>query len=341
MNVQELENRNKVLERRWKIVLVLAVIFVVTRPIALYIVNNLINKAEKSSQCHTDFEYLNPDTICEPPTIKKTGYAETQNAITNYINQEISKGNITEAGLYFRDLEDGPVWGVNELAEFAPASLLKLPLALVYLSQAERDPQILQQKLSFPNNPAWGNIAQSYQPSESAQPNQSYTVEELLMYMLKYSDNNAYGTLQIYLEETGREQLINQTFLELGIVAPDDIYEEVVTVRRYASIFRALYNSSFINPELSEKVLAWLGESDFDRGLDANIPKEVKIANKFGERFLPDGSKQLHDCGIIYYPDNPYLICIMTSGRDFDKLVEVISHISREIYDEVDSRKIE
>jgi beta-lactamase class A len=342
MNIQEIQERNKKLERRWKIVLVIAVLFVLTRPVALYIVNNLIDKAaEEGARCDTDYVYLNESTICEPPSIKKTGYAKTQDELTKYINDEIAAGNLSGASIYFRDLEDGPVWGVNELAEFAPASLLKLPLALVYLSQAERDPKVLEQKLSFPENPPWERYVQSYSPSRSAQPNQSYTVEELLVYMLKYSDNNAYGTLQTYLEETGQEQLIRQTFLELGILAPEGIYDEVVSVRRYASIYRALFNSSFINPDLSEKVLAWLADSDFDRGLDAKLPRELKIANKFGERSLPDGTKQLHDCGIVYYPENPYLICVMTKGVDFDKQLNVINHISEEIYKEVDSRKLE
>jgi hypothetical protein len=159
--------------------------------------------------------------------------------------------------------------------------------------------------------------------------------------MLKYSDNNAYAVLQSYLVETGQEDLIKQTFLELGIIAPTDLYDEVVTVRRYASIYRALYNLSFLNAELSDKVLAWLVESNFKVGLESGVPEGTKIANKFGERLLPDGSKQLHDCGIVYYPENPYLVCIMTAGQDYDVLAGIIAHVSKEIHQEVDSRKLD
>lgn len=70
------------------------------------------------------------------------------------------------------------------------------------------------------------------------------------------------------------------------------------------------------------------------------IPSDVKVAHKFGERYYGD-IKQLHDCGVIYYPENPYLLCVMTIGKDFEDLAEVISHVSDVVYREVDSRKLD
>jgi len=70
------------------------------------------------------------------------------------------------------------------------------------------------------------------------------------------------------------------------------------------------------------------------------VPKEVRVAHKFGELGLPNGEKQLHDCGIIYYPGNPYLLCVMSKGKDSQKLSGIIQTISSMVYKEVDSRKI-
>jgi hypothetical protein len=68
----------------------------------------------------------------------------------------------------------------------------------------------------------------------------------------------------------------------------------------------------------------------------ANIP----VAHKFGERTgFAGGVKQLHDCGIVYYPKNPYLLCIMTRGTDFTKLESTIAAVSKMVYQEFDSRK--
>jgi beta-lactamase class A len=112
-------------------------------------------------------------------------------------------------------------------------------------------------------------------------------------------------------------------------------------VKGYSSIFRLLYNSSFLDTENSEKLLATLSESSFNQGLRQGVPENIKISHKFGEREITKtGEKQLHDCGIIYYPTNPYLLCVMTKGKDFKELTRIIGHISSEVYKEFDSRKI-
>jgi hypothetical protein len=55
---------------------------------------------------------------------------------------------------------------------------------------------------------------------------------------------------------------------------------------------------------------------------------------------LPDGSKQLLDCGIIYYPNNPYILCVMTEGTEWGKMEEVISNVSKMVYEEVKAREL-
>lgn len=70
------------------------------------------------------------------------------------------------------------------------------------------------------------------------------------------------------------------------------------------------------------------------------MPASVKVAHKFGERLLEDSTRQLHDCGIVYYPENPYLICIMTHGNVYENLEKTIQDISKMVYKEVDSRRL-
>ncbi len=292
-----------------------------------------------NAPCVSDFVLINADVVCgKPAVIKKTGYAGTQDKITAFIEAERSAGRVMDVSVYFRDLVNGPVFGINELADFTPASLIKLPLALVYIITAEKESELLNQKLSFSTSTS--SFAQFFPPSKTIEANQPYTVEELLRRMLAYSDNNAYELLGAHLEKSGQEYLIKEIFLEMGLISSGDAYDEGISVRRYASIFRALYNASYVGPELSEKVLGWLAQSEFNPGLVGGVPEGVKIAHKFGERLFPDGVKQLHDCGIIYYPGNPYLLCVMTRGNNYDELASVISRISKEVYEEVNSRRL-
>jgi beta-lactamase class A len=277
--------------------------------------------------------------VCgKPAVIEKTGYAQTQDEIQTFIEAERSAGRVSDVSVYFRDLENGPIFGIDENADFTPASLLKLPLALFYVVTAENNSELLKQKLSFSESQE--TFTQSFAPSEEIKVNQPYTIEELLMHMLANSDNKAYELLQTHLDASGWSQLVKETYLEMGLITSSDRYTADLTVRRYASLFRGLYNASYVGPELSDKVLGWLAQSKFTLGLAGGVPEGVKIAHKFGERSFPNGTKQLHDCGIIYYPDNPYLLCIMTRGNNYDELASVIRTISKDVYEEVNSRRI-
>jgi len=86
--------------------------------------------------------------------------------------------------------------------------------------------------------------------------------------------------------------------------------------------------------------LEFLSQVEFKEGIVAGVPRDVVVSHKFGERGTADSNTlQLHDCGIVYYPSNPYLLCVMTRGSDFEKLKEVIKTISATIYREIKKNK--
>lgn len=291
-------------------------------------------------KCHARYPLINKDIACgNKPVLEKTGYAGTQLVVQKFIETEKTAGKITGASVYFRDLENGPVFGVNELDDFIPASLLKLPVALAFLSEAERNPALLSKRLVYPGRQTTEGLMQLYRPTKTLETGAAYDVKTLLEYMLIYSDNAAYEVLENY-QYAERPGNIEETYLELGVIAPQEFSDKVISVRRYASLFRVLYNASYLNADLCELLLSWLAESDFDLGLTAGVPANVAVANKFGERTLEDGTTQLHDCGIVYYPGNPYLLCVMTSGTQNSDLASVISTISRTVYVAVHSRSI-
>lgn len=292
----------------------------------------------KKHHCESSARFINKDFVCNSkPVVDKKGYAKIQSEIEEFVEGEKQQNRADHVSVYFRDLINGPVFGIGEYEDFAPASLLKLPLALVYMVLAEENPDIFSESLLFTKSDV--RFVREFGQNE-LESGVSYTIEDLLSFMIVRSDNDAYLLLYDYLTNTYGEKIIYDTYLELGILAPQDMYDEIISVRRYGSLFRALYNVSLVNEELSEKLLSWLAQSTFAGGLQSAVPPHISIAHKFGERGLRDGSKQLHDCGIVYYPDNPYLLCIMTQGKNFDDLVKVISHISKLIYQEFDSRRL-
>ncbi len=290
-----------------------------------------------------NYKYLNPlinsfDNI----SVNKKNYTAFKTDLNSYILENKNRGNIDSVSMYFRDLQYGPTFGIDEYARFSPASLLKLPLMIAYLELYETDKDILDVKIFFEGYKS--DLNQSIPPKESAKEGIHYSISELINYIMKYSDNNAYYALLAYLEKISPNlQILRDTFFDLGITNPQSTLEETITVKSYASIFTQLFNASyFSNKETSELALNYLVDTDFKEGLVAGVPESIQIAHKFGERFdEKSGLKQLHDCGIVYYPNNPYLICIMTRGKDMEKLKKVISEISAMTYKEFDSRKID
>ena len=215
---------------------------------------------------------------------------------------------------------------------------------MTYLKLAEDRPELLETKLVFNVVGPMPTPVQVFAPKENLVEGEPYSVYELLRRMIVYSDNRATEVLLNYLGQVlskSGEGYIRETVYNLGVVSVNGSNEEFVTVKSYASIFVQLYHASYLNKEMSEKALELLAQSEFKPGLRGGLPEGIALAHKFGERTYPGThERQLHDCGIIYYPDNPYLLCVMTRGNDFDKLAEIIQAISRMVYEEVGSRRI-
>src|SRR3989344_2167881 len=70
---------------------------------------------ERAEACGKKYSFINAGVVCgKPAVIKKTGYAETQANIEAFIEEKRAENKITEAAVYFRDLKNGPVFGINE-----------------------------------------------------------------------------------------------------------------------------------------------------------------------------------------------------------------------------------
>ena len=251
--------------------------------------------------------------------------------IEKTISRLIKEGVISTASYYFRDLNNGPWIGINEKELFFPSSLLKMPLMMSILKYAESVPSFLEKKLAYQGEDLIAD--QFYKPKERIVSGRAYSVAELIERAIIYSDNNA----AFLLSENLPTKMLYDPYAEIGLNLPDNNNEGAMSVKSYSSFFRLLFNASYLSREFSEAALSILSRSAYDHGLKKSLPEGVVVASKFGER-LSGAEKQLHDCGIVYYTGKPYLICIMTRGKDFAKLAETIAEISAETYRQVDAR---
>ncbi|MCR4329630.1 MAG: class A beta-lactamase-related serine hydrolase [Candidatus Roizmanbacteria bacterium] len=276
--------------------------------------------------------FTSPLLECEPENASSLlSVLSVKNNVQKVIDKQIKTSGVIRVGVYFRDMNNGPWFGINKDVDFAPASMLKVPILMYYLKKAETNPSILNTVYAV--KVADEGVSPNFKPTFAVKNNEVLTVKQLLDYMILYSDNNAKNTLLEHLDDVKYTNMLKEIGVEIAS-NPDGT--NFMTVQEYASFFRVLYNASYIDKDSSEKALTLLSKTDFKSGLVAGIPKSVPIAHKFGERRYTDmyGNvvTQLHDCGIVYYPNKPYLICIMTQGSDFPSLKKTIQEVSTAVY---------
>jgi beta-lactamase class A len=100
-----------------------------------------------------------------------------------------------------------------------------------------------------------------------------------------------------------------------------------------------------LSEDMSEKALRYLSKSSFRLGMAAGIPPNVDIASKHGERKISvttngeeEDLSQLHEFGIIYHPNRPFLLGIMVRGDNVAQMTTILRDVTRLVYEEVDKQ---
>jgi len=223
---------------------------------------------------------------------------------------------------YFDYLPTGTTIGVNEDSEFTAASLLKVPVVMAYFHKKERlgitaDPTVSIQQSEL--NSKYGDL---YKKGAGAQINLGDAVKAAL----QQSDNTA----SLILADQISDDDFMYVYEGLDIQPATEDKNPIITADRYVSILRALYYSSILNSDDSEYILDLMSKSEFHDMLPSGVPSDVPVAHKIG--LIDD---QIYsDCGIIYAPQRPYVLCII-SKSDRATAVNRMHDISEAIYDYV------
>lgn len=279
--------------------------------------------------------YINPLLACDvaDDVINNPELIPFKQKLERFLTAQMDKHWASKVGVYFRELNDGYWFTIGDTEKFIPASMRKVPLMIALLKQAENDHGLLEQPVKFDLTNDY-NLNQNIRPSQALVFGNMYTVKDLIYRMIVYSDNNAFTYLTKVVDPIQLDKVYSNLRLQNPRVATDDGFQSVQT---YESFFRILYNASYVSRPSSQWALDVLSKSEFRTGLVAGVPAGIKVAHKFGEKSdASEGTVQLHDCGIVYYPKHPYLLCVMSKGTDFQLLDDVIANVSRITFSEVD-----
>lgn len=281
------------------------------------------------------YGFVNPLLVCSRDTPSQ--YDEAMNhVLQTAVAREVSAGDINTASVYYRNFTSNSWTSLNDGEKYYPASLGKVPLMIAYFALEEADNNPVLEKQLFYAGSQDANAQQEIKPVNPILPGHAYSVGALINTMIKDSDNNATELLFANIDT----DYIKSVFADLNVpyLAPNMPPENFMTVSDFAFFFRVLYNGTYISHVDSEKALQILSESTFDKGLAAGVPSGTKVAHKFGlVSVAPDGkdvaSRELHDCGIVYAGESPYLLCVMTkSSGSLQNTESAIASISSAVY---------
>lgn len=262
-----------------------------------------------------------------------TEYAHLERTLREKIALLKTDRKIYSASVYFRDMESGHWTGVNEEELYSPASLYKVGLMIAVFKKSENDPKFLDKEIVFSGTR--NSEKPDYPPMEVGK---AYSVHELVDRLITISDNDAKDLL---CDKVGIEA-VSSVFADLRLDEPAlSETSDSMSARTYSRFFRALYNATYLSRTMSEYALGLLSRVEFKSGIINGLPPEARtltVAHKFGYRVFTDPldavTEELHDCGIVYIPNRPYFICIMTKGFEQTDLFDAIQALSQIAYGE-------
>lgn len=278
-----------------------------------------------------EYTLIGPLLDCRFTSPEMTALKQKINA---FIDGQKSKGNANSVTVYLKSLNSGEWLTVNPEVKYSAASIIKVPHMIGLMRQAQKNLASMYQEIEFKkaHSDAIPEIL-----DEEIVVGEKYTILDLIRRMIVYSDNQAAGLL--FSTVAGEDKIWGRLFFELGMANMQEVMntENSIRAEEVALFFNILYNSTYLNRDLSELSLEILAHSRFKQGIRAGVDESIIVASKFGERKYYDVA-QLHDVGIVYYDENPYLLCIMTRGDDYEKLKLSLSGISEIVFQNMKAR---
>ena len=287
----------------------------------------------------TNYRLIDPLLACNSREATTGRYKELDDILKRVVVDAIKSNQASDVSVYFQEYPSGRWVGLDQDHRYDPASLLKIVLMISYLKDEELHPGSLQKRYTFTPELMQMNTSIPFDSTTSLKVGKEYSAEELIHAMIVDSDN---GAKDILLGRANSPTL-DQVYKDLKIPAPNDNGPAyTISPKEYSLFFRILYNATYLNRANSEKAMSYLAKAIYPYGLVAGVPASTTVAHKYGEHVNASAegkisSVELHDCGIIYGPNLPYFLCVMTSGPSISGLQSTIQDISSAVYQSLDT----
>mgnify|MGYP005851830219 FL=1 len=221
-------------------------------------------------------------------------------------------------GLYIVHLDSGYSFGVNENEIFQAASLIKLPVMSTMYKRYDTKNLDLDERYVLKDSDKVAGSGSFFNKPGGYQ----ITYRNLLLLMGKQSDNTAFKIARTLLGD----DFIQREIDTIGMVSTD-LKKNETTPKDIGIFFEELWKGNIVSPRARDDILDSLTDTIYEDWLAAGIPKEVRVAHKFGREV-----HVINDAGIVF-SKNPYVVVIMSKGILEKEADEIIPKIARIIYE--------
>lgn len=226
--------------------------------------------------------------------------------------------------VYIEDLKTGMWWGMGEKEAYEAWSLLKVSTLVALLKKAEREQIFLDENVVL--TPDELRHESQYVGNE-ASGFKAFSIKELAERMIEDSDDAA--AIAICKKLTFDEFQECFRAMAMPLATPPNTLPRI-SPEQYANLLRSLYRADYLDRTSCDVALSLMSNTVFTEQIRAGIPGEVKLAHKVG---FNAGTGDSHDCGIVFLPNRPYVICVMSTGTSKEEADRVMSSFSSQVYE--------
>ena len=243
--------------------------------------------------------------------------ASTDTAALRRTIEGVTAGYQGVVGVSVRNLATGERLSIRGAETFSSASLIKVAVLVALLDEVEKGTMRLDEPLSMLARDRVGGsgVLQHFAPGLRL------TVEDAARLMIIISDNTATNllleklnirTVWTKMEALGlpHTKIHSKSFNRASSVAMDSSVKYglgVTTPDETVELFARLHAGTAVSPRLDSLAIAILRENDDWNKLTRWLPAGARAAHKSG-----DVDQARNDCGILFGPDAPVAICVMT-----------------------------
>ncbi len=228
--------------------------------------------------------------------------------------------------VYLEDLVSGESLGIDPDATYNAWSLLKIAVMAAVLKNVEQGRLALDDQLVLRPQDIDTNVPV---PIEK-RPGDTVTVREMLDRLIRYSDNTASFVLARVFNGADFQAALQGLGLPHAAPGQPRNYLPPISPRQMAAALRCLHAATFLSPDHSRYLLGLMQQTVYESQLCQPLPRDIPVAHKVG---FNAAAGDFHDCGIVYLPGRPYILCVMSRNSTREESDRVISAVSRLVFE--------